>query len=57
MGCGSAAAAAMSFHRNPKVWSPPAATDPEVKGLSVHVSRVWLVCGRQDRKEAKREEK
>lgn len=37
--------------------SPPAATDPEVKGLSVHVSRVWLVCGRQDRKEAKREEK
>lgn len=37
--------------------SPPAATDPEVKALSVHVSRVWLVCGRQDHKEAKRKGK
>lgn len=37
--------------------SSPAAADPEVKALSVPVSRVWLVCGRQDHRETKREEK
>ena len=35
--------------------SSPAAMDPEVKALSVHVSRVRLVCGRQDHRETKRE--
>lgn len=40
-----------SWRRGSQV--PSCSLNPEVKGLSSTCFRVWLVCGRQDRKEAK----